>query len=60
MVCTQCGIIGADARPSWREKLARPGGAEFLIDAPQNICSLYRIDAPVCATPQEGQHNAAH
>jgi hypothetical protein len=21
MVCTRCGIIGADARPNWREPL---------------------------------------
>jgi hypothetical protein len=21
MVCTRCGIIGADARPNWREKV---------------------------------------
>ena len=24
MVCTRCGMIGADARPNWREQLA-PG-----------------------------------
>jgi hypothetical protein len=24
MVCTVCGIIGADARPNWREQAARP------------------------------------
>jgi hypothetical protein len=23
MVCTRCGIIGADARPNWREQPAR-------------------------------------
>jgi hypothetical protein len=23
MVCTRCGIIGADARPNWREAAAR-------------------------------------
>ena len=23
MVCTRCGIIGADARPCWREKAAQ-------------------------------------
>jgi hypothetical protein len=23
MVCTRCGIIGADARPNWREHRAR-------------------------------------
>jgi hypothetical protein len=23
MVCTRCGIIGADARPNWKEKPAR-------------------------------------
>jgi len=23
MVCTHCGIIGADARPNWREQPAR-------------------------------------
>jgi hypothetical protein len=23
MVCTKCGIIGADARPNWREQPAR-------------------------------------
>jgi hypothetical protein len=27
MVCTRCGIIGADARPNWREQPARLGGA---------------------------------
>jgi hypothetical protein len=26
MVCTRCGIIGADARPNWRE-YAAPGAA---------------------------------
>jgi hypothetical protein len=24
MVCTACGIIGADARPNWREQTERP------------------------------------
>jgi hypothetical protein len=24
MVCTGCGIIGADARPNWKERPARP------------------------------------
>jgi hypothetical protein len=24
MVCTRCGIIGADARPNWREQTERP------------------------------------
>jgi hypothetical protein len=24
MVCTRCGIIGADARPNWREQAKRP------------------------------------
>jgi hypothetical protein len=24
MVCTSCGIIGADARPNWREQAERP------------------------------------
>ena len=24
MVCTSCGIIGADARPNWREQTERP------------------------------------
>jgi hypothetical protein len=24
MVCTRCGIIGADARPNWREQAERP------------------------------------
>jgi hypothetical protein len=24
MVCTCCGIIGADARPNWREQAERP------------------------------------
>jgi hypothetical protein len=24
MVCTRCGIIGADARPNWREQQRRP------------------------------------
>jgi hypothetical protein len=23
MICTRCGIIGADARPNWREQPAR-------------------------------------
>jgi hypothetical protein len=23
MVCTRCGIIGADARPNWQEQPAR-------------------------------------
>jgi hypothetical protein len=23
MVCTRCGIVGADARPNWREQPAR-------------------------------------
>jgi hypothetical protein len=27
MVCTRCGIIGADARLNWREQLARLTGA---------------------------------
>jgi hypothetical protein len=27
MVCTRCGIIGADARPNWREQPARLSGA---------------------------------
>jgi hypothetical protein len=27
MVCTRCGIIGADARPNWRERPARLSGA---------------------------------
>jgi hypothetical protein len=26
MVCTRCGIIGADARPNWREQPARLSG----------------------------------
>jgi hypothetical protein len=24
MVCTQCGMIGADARPNWAERSERP------------------------------------
>jgi hypothetical protein len=24
MVCTGCGIVGADARPNWREQPPRP------------------------------------
>jgi hypothetical protein len=27
MVCTRCGIIGADARPNWCERPARLSGA---------------------------------
>jgi hypothetical protein len=27
MMCTRCGIIGADARPNWREQPARLSGA---------------------------------
>jgi hypothetical protein len=27
MVCTHCGVIGADARPNWREQPARLSGA---------------------------------
>ena len=27
MVCTRCGIVGADARPNWREQPARRSGA---------------------------------
>jgi hypothetical protein len=27
MVCTRCGIVGADARPNWREQPARLSGA---------------------------------
>jgi hypothetical protein len=27
MVCTRCGIIGADARPNWRERPAQLSGA---------------------------------
>jgi hypothetical protein len=27
MVCTRCGIIGAEARPNWREQPARLSGA---------------------------------
>jgi hypothetical protein len=27
MVCTRCGIIGADARPNWRERAGDPGTA---------------------------------
>jgi hypothetical protein len=27
MVCTRCGIIGADARPNWREQPARLSAA---------------------------------
>jgi hypothetical protein len=23
-VCTRCGIVGADARPNWKERPARP------------------------------------
>jgi hypothetical protein len=26
MVCTRCGIIGADARPNWREHRAQGAG----------------------------------
>ena len=31
MVCTRCGIIGADARPNWREQAERPSltGAQW-------------------------------
>jgi hypothetical protein len=24
MVCTRCGIVGADARPNWKEQSPRP------------------------------------
>jgi hypothetical protein len=27
MVCTRCGIIGADARPNWQERPAQLSGA---------------------------------
>jgi hypothetical protein len=27
MVCTRCGIVGADARPNWQERPARLSGA---------------------------------
>jgi hypothetical protein len=32
MLCTRCGTIGADARPSWREKPERPSltGAQWI------------------------------
>jgi hypothetical protein len=26
MVCTRCGIVGADARPNWQERPARLSG----------------------------------
>jgi hypothetical protein len=31
MVCTRCGIVGADARPNWKEQVTRPGlaGAQW-------------------------------
>ena len=31
MVCTRCGIIGADARPNWKEQAQRPSltGAQW-------------------------------
>jgi hypothetical protein len=31
MVCTRCGIIGADARPNWKEQAERPSltGAQW-------------------------------
>jgi len=31
MVCTRCGIIGADVRPNWREQPERPSltGAQW-------------------------------
>jgi hypothetical protein len=31
MVCTGCGIVGADARPNWTERQARPSltGAQW-------------------------------
>jgi len=31
MVCTGCGIVGADVRPNWREQPARPSltGAQW-------------------------------
>jgi hypothetical protein len=28
MVCTRCGIIGADARPNWQEQAQRPSLTE--------------------------------
>jgi hypothetical protein len=31
MVCTKCGIVGADARPNWQEQPAREslGGVQW-------------------------------
>jgi hypothetical protein len=31
MVCTRCGIVGAEARPNWREQRVRPSptGAQW-------------------------------
>jgi osmotically inducible protein OsmC len=31
MVCTRCGIVGADARPNWKEQVTRPSltGAQW-------------------------------
>jgi hypothetical protein len=31
MVCTRCGIVGADARPNWREQPAREGPGTTLV-----------------------------
>ena len=40
MVCTRCGIIGADARPNWREmRQAGIGGARRL-----NQTSIFECD----------------
>jgi hypothetical protein len=29
MVCTRCGVIGADARPDWTERLAIVGASNI-------------------------------
>jgi hypothetical protein len=26
MVCTKCGMVGADVRPNWKERQSRSGG----------------------------------
>jgi hypothetical protein len=46
MVCTRCGIIGADARPNWRERPAQLSGAGTAPWrwAPSGIgCSKYSL-----------------
>jgi hypothetical protein len=50
MVCTSCGIVGADARPNWKEQPPRESLTGCNGEAEGARCSALQLRMPQCKT----------